>query len=285
MLWSDAFPSDYATRGWDTFGDESLEWEKELREQEKKALEAEAARIKAEAEKQPDEDWSGEPTKFYHRGNVEMTNPDWTEWRKENPNAPSQFDKPEAEPEEVPEEVDDDEDTPRQDYDFSSPDATDLFFESMFGSPNPTTPGQDLPPEDLTYADAPEPDAKPTQPTQPAQPVQPAQPTQPAQPVQPTPDVKDVVPLTPFQEYLKMEHFDDYLQSIKDPTTIPSIKRDFAVTEEGQIAIGGDERLEAQMVLPEGTRAVRDPSSGNVVTQYDSSLVTPTLLHTGHAIL
>jgi hypothetical protein len=102
---------------------------------------------------------------------------------------------------------------------------------------------------------------------------------------QPAKPAADVVPLTPFQEYLKMEHFDDYLQSIKDPTTIPSIKRDFAVTEEGQIAIGGDERLEAQLGLPEGTRAVKDPSSGNVVTQYDSSLVTPTLLHTGHAII
>ena len=88
------------------------------------------------------------------------------------------------------------------------------------------------------------------------------------------PEIPDVH-LTQFQEYLQMEHFDEFLNSVKNPTQVGDIQENFARDDAGNIVLGGDPGLEKQLGLPDYIAAVRDPKSGEVVEMYDSSKVQP----------
>jgi hypothetical protein len=88
------------------------------------------------------------------------------------------------------------------------------------------------------------------------------------------PDIPDVH-LTQFQQYLQLEHHDEFLKSVKHPTRMDHIQHNFAKDDAGNIVLGGDPGLEAQLGLPDYIAAVRDPKSGEVVEMYDSSKVQP----------
>jgi hypothetical protein len=260
MLWYDAFPADVKTRGWEADDDLLDQWQEEQIAREKALADAAEAAAKAEAEKQPDEDWSGEPTKYYHRGPIEMINPDWTEWRKQNPNAPSQFDKPEDKPEEEPEPTDK---TTVDQGPTGDPDATDQFFDDMFGGFDDFQEGDELdgegdgegegdefdpwawgrdptdePPElhyDYDTEDAPDPDEPPE--------------------------------LTTFADYLLHEHFSEFQKVASGEIDIEDLKKKYPVGASGEFVIGGDPELEKKLDLPEEIRAVQ--VGDKIVKQYD----------------
>jgi hypothetical protein len=127
-------------------------------------------------------------------------------------------------------------------------------------------PGDDARDPEVVVPDiptpAPTPDTTPTPVTPDTTPT-PATPEQPQQ-------------LTKFQEYLRDEHMDDFIELMDDPTKYGEIAKDYAHDDEGNIIIGsgGDEKLEAKLGLPEEIDAVKDPK-GNIITMYNPYAVQP----------
>jgi hypothetical protein len=87
------------------------------------------------------------------------------------------------------------------------------------------------------------------------------------------PEIKDVH-LTTFENYLLMEHYDKFMDEADHPNRIEHMRTNFAHDDAGNIVLGGDEMLEAELGLGPAFHAVTAPT-GEVVTMFDPSAENP----------
>ena len=95
---------------------------------------------------------------------------------------------------------------------------------------------------------------------------------------------KTIPHLSNFGQYIIHEHLDDAMNLATGAMTLDDIMKTLPLTDDGELALGGDDKLEDQLGLPDEIRAVK--VGDQVIEQYDPTLVTfPEVHDSTHTVL